>query len=302
MLSSTQTRPETQNGHGMAHATALALAFGTALTIDHLAGAHGNATRQANPEFYDQPCERAGQTLGVLPGCQSDGRLIFEDLSPLVTNANLVVTDYPKHGFNLDAICEGLGRALLAQRAERPSLLCQSMGGIVMRHFLHYAHDTGLAEQLGGFSTVVLDSSPFDANDIHLKYRFLLGAAHAGHRSWTADVLKQKSVAKQEGGWKNARLSAIHGQGKFMHSRHPRGPLPNIMDRVVYVQGSSDHVINTEVAAGKYLSVTPEGKGHVFIDHERPEHSHTAGVLHMPYLLGHIGLNRNTAQFDLVHV
>lgn len=291
MLSSTQTRPEIQNGHGMAHATAMALAFGTALTIDHLAGAHGNATRQSNPEFHVQPSERARQTLGVLPGCQSDGKLFFNELSPLVRNANLVVAEYPQHGFNVEAVCEGLGKALVAQRKERPSLLCESIGGMVMNHFLRYAHETGVAEKLGGFGKIVLDSSPFDIHDVGLRYRGLLLGARLAKSSWSTNYLKPH-VTRAFGthSWDETHVGAIWGQARFMHSHQPTEQLPDIMDSLIIVQGPADHIINTEVAAGKYLSIAPEGKGHLFTDYSRKPHTHCANTSQLPYLIRKAGI------------
>jgi len=296
MLSSIQKSPETHDGHGLALATLVTV--GAALTLDQFIGTHDNSHREANPEFHFID-NNAEMTVAVLPGCQSDGRMLLKELQPQLHNANIIMTDYPKHGFNLEAVCEGLAKVIIEERAYRTAILGISMGGMVTRHFLHYAEQTGLAEQIGGFSNIVLDSSPYDARDIKFGYRFLLGAAKAGQSSWTADYLKQLSLARKDSSIKNAHISAIHGQGKFMHSRHPRGPLPDIFDRLTYIQGPDDHVINTQVAAGKYLADSPQPKSHYFIDNDRPDHSHTAEAPHYPYLLSHLGIRSPAPDYNL---
>ena len=269
---------------GLKPGRAVEVALGTAFTLDQLFGARSSAIRRTNPEFYTARPDGARHTLGVLPGCQSDGKAFFDQLVPRTPNTALVTVDYPKHGFNIEAICEGLAKQLLAARAERPSLLCQSMGGIVMRHFLEYAQSTGVAEQLGGFSNIVLDSSPFDQQDVRTKYRLLLDAAAVGHTSWTADHIKRLINRP------TVNLDTIHGQGNFIRAVHPTGPLPDIMDAVYYIQGHKDSVINTEQAALKYADVTPHGKFELVTDTSRPEFSHTADVPHYGFELRYAGV------------
>lgn len=293
MLSSIQTSPETHNGHGL---VLFGLAtVGAAFTADQFIGTHDNSRRGAKPEFHviDRGAET---TVAVLPGCQSDGTMLLQEMAPELQHNNIIITDYPKHGFNVEAVCEGLAKTLVEQRAHRPALLGISMGGMVMRHFLHYAQQTGLAEQTGGFSNIVLDSSPYDIHDVHPRYRLLLSAAKAGQHSWMADYLKHLTLAHKESAMKNAHISAIHGQGKFMYSRHPKG-FPDIFDRFTYVEGPADHVINTNVAAGKYLGDVPQPKSHYFTDHDRAEHTHTADANHHAYLYKHLGLKVT----DMVH-
>lgn len=298
MPSSIQKSPEIHSGHGLAVATLATV--GATMLVDQVLGAHGNTSRHSEPGFHTSDTAFE-QTVAVVPGCQSDGELLYNELSPLFTNVNLIVTDYPKHGFDVKAICEGLAQTLIEKRAERPALLGISMGGMVLRHFLHYAEQTGAAKQLGGFGRVVLDSSPYDARDISLRHRFLLGTAWLTQFSYTADHLKQRSLAHADHNFKRAHISAIHGQGKFMHGRHPKGPLPDIMESVTYVQGPRDHVINTNIAARKYLADIPQGKGHYFTDEDRHEHQHTATPANFPFLIKHLGLNAvQSAEYELL--
>lgn len=283
MLSSTQKRTSKPIIRGVETGFAAALVVGTAFTLDHFFGAHETATRRTNPEFYTAR-QGARHTLGVLPGCQSDGRLFLEKLRPFAPDTTLVGVDYPKHGFDQEAVCEGLAKQLIAARAERPSLLCQSMGGMVMRHFMEYAEATGVAEKLGGFGAIVLDSSPFDGHDIRKSYRLLLEAASVGRTSWAADHIK-RLINRPD-----TPLDTIHGQGSFMNAQHPDGPLPDIMDAVYYIQGPHDHVINTPQAAQKYANISPLGKFQVITDLSRPEHSHTADVAHYGFELRFAGI------------
>ncbi len=291
MLSSTQKRThQIPLTHGLRSSGVAAIAFGTAFTLDHLIGAHESQTRRTNPEFYTDSQPGRQHTLGILPGCQIDGKALFGRLLLHTPETNLIVTDYPKRGFDVEAICEGLAKQLLKVRAERPSLLCQSMGGMVVRHFMEYADRTGLAEKVGGFDTIILDSSPFDDSDIHRRYTTLLGAAAAGQNSWAANHIKPLIMQHGHGWSAHTPLSAVVSQGNFMHAEHPNEQIPDIAGRIVYVHGpSADPVIDTEQAIHKYEQLFGN-RFEAVVDMNRPPHSHTAGTPQIDFLLSHANI------------
>jgi hypothetical protein len=251
-----------------------------AYELDHHLGDHDNVTRRASPEFYVNHPDDAWQTLGVLPGCQIDSKRYFDSLLSFTTDTHLVVTAYPEHSFDVEQVCEGLANNLLRSRIERPSLLCQSMGGIVMRHFLDYCQTQGVTEKLGGFGSIVMDSSPFDGQDIHRQSRLLLKAAGFARSSKVLDKAKRVSMLA----WDKSNMSAgahldtIYAEGKFIDDTHPTNALPDIMDSVYYVHGSNDFVINTDQASRKYEHISPAGKFYDILDSSRPERSHTASM------------------------
>ena len=284
MLDSIQKHSENLLKHP---GSVVAVALGTtALTLDHFFGIHESHSRRNNPEFYAvRPGVRALGALAILPGCQTDGENYFETIRSRLPDRTVVGVDYPKHGFDIEQVCEGLADNLLRARVEHPSLLCQSMGGMVMRQFMQYADQTGLAERVGGFGTVVLDSSPFDSSDIRTSYQVLLTAASAGHYSWAADHLKRKVYSSLRGSGANAHLDTIYGEGRYMKRMHDDQPLPAIMDRVIYVHGPYDPVINSDQAVVKYEAVAPADTFLRIVDERRPASSHTAGGPHLDTLL-----------------
>lgn len=284
MLDSIQKHSE----HILRHPSGVvAVALGTtALTLDHFFGAHESRSRRHDPEFYAaRPNIRALGALAILPGCQTDGQQYFQAVRARLPEATLVGLDYPKHGFDIEQVCEGLADNLIRARAEHPSLLCQSMGGMVMRQFMQYADQTGLADRVGGFGTVVLDSSPFDSSDIRTSYQVLLTAASTGRYSWAADHLKRKIYDSVRGSEANAHLDTIYSEGRYMKQMHDTQPLPAIMDRVVYVHGTHDPVINSNQAALKYETVAPKSTFTKIVDEARESPSHTASGPHLDTLL-----------------
>lgn len=287
MLTSTQKRSQIPNNFEKGIVPVLAV--GAAFTIDQLFGAHGNATRRTNPEFHTARLNQgARHTLGVLPGCQTNGRMFFDSLVPLTPNTKLIATDYPEHTFNVEAVCAGLANQLIKNRAERPALLCESMGGIVMRHFLHYAQQTGVAEKVGGFGPIVLDASPFDLEDVSEHHKRLLNmASSAGVRSsMTLDFLKRQIYSHVKGPMSaGAHLDTISAEGQFMGQTHPDGPLPDIMEAIHYVHGPSDHVVDTNRALARYQAIAPAGKFFAVQDTLRAPGEHTALYEHQPLLL-----------------
>ncbi len=283
MLDSIQKHSE----HLLKHpGSVVAVALGTtALTLDHFFGIHESHSRRHSPEFYtDSPRTRALGALAILPGCQTDGENYFQMVRSRMSGSTVIGVDYPKHGFDIEQVCEGLADSFLQARVEHPSLLCQSMGGMVMRQFMQYADQTGLADRVGGFGTVVLDSSPFDSSDIRTSYQVLLTAASAGHYSWAADHLKRRVYSSLRGSGANAHLDTIYSEGRYMKRMHDDQPLPAIMERVVYVHGPYDPVINSDQAAAKYEAVAPTSTFMRIID-ERPMSSHTASGPHLDTLL-----------------
>ncbi len=292
MLSSTQKHSQIPNNFEKGLMPVLAV--GTVFAIDQIFGAHSNATRRTTPEFHTAHLNQgARHTLGVLPGCQTNGRLFFESLAKVTPNTKLIATDYPEHTFNVEAVCEGLAKQLVKNRAERPALLCESMGGIVMRHFLHYAQQTGVAEKLGGFGPIILDASPFDLQDVHDSHKRLLTMASSkGVRSsMTLDFLKRQIYSHVAGPMSaGAHLDTIRSEGLFMGQSHPDGSLPDIMDAVYYVHGPSDHVVNTNCALPRYQAITPAHKFFAIEDTLRQPGEHTAGERQLPLLLHYAGI------------
>lgn len=292
MLNSTQKHIPIPNSLEKGFVSALAV--GTAIGIDQFLGTRGNAARRTVPEFHTTRLdENTPYALGVLPGCQTNGRLFFESLIPLTPDTKLITTDYPEHRFNIEAVCEGLAKQLVQNRIERPALLCESMGGIVMRHFLHYADQMGVAEKLGGFSAVVLDSSPFDYDDVRESSKRLATAASAtGIRtSHTFDFLKRHIYGHFAGHMSaDAHLDTIRSETLFMQQQHPDGPLPDIMDSIYYIHGPFDHVINTDTAAPRYQAIAPSGKFQEIVHESRRHGDHTASITQLDFVLSYAGV------------
>lgn len=277
-----------------------AAAFG-AYELDHYFGVHSNEERRVNPIFHTSRPDDAEKTLGVLPGCQIDGKRYFDSLGGFVTDANLVVVEYPEHGFDTEQICEGMANQLLFAKAERPSLLCTSMGGIVMRDFLNYCEDYDITDKLGGFGTIVLDSSPFDGHDIKPAYRALLTAAGVAKNSRLLDAAKRFSMRT----WNKSNMSAdahldtIYAEGEYIDAASSPQPLPDIMDMVYYVAAANDSVINTDQAAEKYVKIAPYGKFQYFTDYNRPARMHTARMQDFRFELNLMNLRKEPVETDI---
>jgi hypothetical protein len=291
MLNSTHKSNEILKHTSLA-TTGIAVAAG-AFMLDQIWGFRGNTKRRSYPTFHPARLDQGQHTIGVLPGCQTNSRLFFQALDPLTPNSKLIVTDYPEHTFNIEAICENLSKRLIAARAEKPSLLNQSMGGIVMRHFLHYAEQMGVAEKLGGFGSIVLDSSPFDYADVRKGSKRLATAASLPviRTSRTVDLLKPPIYGRIAGKMSAAaHLDTIRAETMFMQQSHPDGPLPDVMDNVFYIHGPYDHVVNTATAAPRYEAITPFGKFNQVLHEARPYGDHTVGMSQLNFVLAYAGV------------
>jgi hypothetical protein len=267
------------------------IAVGT-VALDILWGKLGNTNRRTYPAFHTTNRTNNDSTLGVLPGCQTSAELFFKALKHQTPNAQLVVTDYPEHTFGIEQICEEFGNQLIKARAERPSIYCQSMGGIVVRHFLHYAYQSGVAEKLGGINSIVLDSSPFDYEDVRDGSKHLATAASLFRASHTFDFLKRqiyRPIAGQMSA--GAHLDTIRAETAFMRQTHPDGPLPDIMEKVFYLHGSYDHVVNTDTAVPRYEAITPANKFHEVLHADRKHGDHTADTSQFDFVLAYAGIS-----------
>jgi len=262
------------------HPGALAVtALGTAaLTTDFLLGTRESHARRSAPEFYITGPARSLGTIALARGCQTDGKNYLRQVQRRARRYTVVGSDYGKHGpIGGEEFCEGLGKSLKEAGAERPSFVCQSMGGIaIMREFVEYADQTGLAEDLGGFHNIVLDSSPFDRSDVRGPYRALLIGATATHLNWSLDHLKLKVCKTLHKPGADAHLDTIHHEGKYMKSLGEPRLLPAIMDNVIYINSPYDNVINSDQAAAKYEAITPKGRFAHIVDTSRAAPSHTA--------------------------
>lgn len=283
MLNSTQTRSE----HLLRNPGLVAAGLGTsALAADFFFGIRESRTRRSHPEFHIARRNRAMGALVAMPGCQTDGKNYFRMIRERARGATVVGVDYPKHGrFVEEEIFEGLANSLIEARAEHASFICQSMSGKAIRGFMRYADQTGVAERLGGFGTIVLDASPYDRDDVRKQYRTLLTTASALHLNWTANHLKRRVSKALHKPGDGAHLDTIHYEGKFMKDTGGLRPLPAIMDRIVYVQSPYDHVINSDQAVAKYEQVTPDGLFTHIVDWSRDAPSHTATDKHLDRLV-----------------
>lgn len=264
-----------------------------AIAIDQLLGMYGNSRRRSHPDFLPAHLEADHHTLAVLPGCQTNSQMFLKALEPRTPNSKLIVTDYPEKKFNIEQICENLSDRLIMARAEKPALFCQSMGGIVMRHFLRYADQMGTAEKLGGFGNIVLDASPFDYSDVRESSKLLATAASAPmiRTSRIVDFLKPHVYGRIAGQMSAAaHLDTIRSETKFMQQHHPDTSLPDVMDAVYYIHGPFDHVVNTDKALSRYRDVTPHGKFTSVLHETRKHGDHTVDMSQLEFVLGYAGI------------
>ncbi len=266
------------------HGGLATLGIGMAVAFDHLAGGHELHQLRTEPNYYvSQP--DAKNELIVLAGCQMDGRRLSERYQAHKPNTRLVVADYPQTGLNIEQFCEGLANTLRDMRAERSNIVCHSMGGIVVRHFLEYANSTGLTDQMGGFGKVVLDDPIHDARDIRWPYNALLRGSIAMQHSWAADHIKHFVTAHDSGFSANAHIATAADQGHFILAPHPKGNYEDIVEATYFVHGpGGDHVANTLQSLYKFRDRF--GSGLIELtDNRRTAGSHTAGPQHLDYLL-----------------
>lgn len=298
MLTQTQIRPHIPNSPEILGGGIAALGMGAVLSIDRLQGTRAIREFRTNPEFYTADNNHAGETLGFLPGCQVDGRSVFTRLSRYAENQNIIVAGYPERTFNIEQVCEGLGREIIERRAHKPNFICQSMGGIVMRHFLDYAHSSGIADYTEGFGNIVLDDPIHDYDDVQRTYHVLLRAATSTRGSWIIDKLKptvMSHVNKRGDSFStHTHLETIASEGSFIMRRdHPNDNYDDLVESVHYIHGpSGDRVARTEQALRKYMTNFPT-KLHEVVDDNRAPMSHTAEEAELPTLLhyasrGHI--------------
>lgn len=271
------------------HPGALAItALGTAaLTTDFFLGTRESHTRRSMPEFFIASPAKSLGTIALARGCQTDGKNYLRQVRRRARGFTVVGSDYGKRGpIGGEEFCEGMGKSLKEAGAERPSFVCQSMGGIaIMREFVDYADQTGLAEELGGLGRIVLDSSPFDRSDVRGRYRALLVGATAFHYNWSLDHLKLKVCETLHKPGADAHLDTIHHEGKYMRSLGDPRPLPAIMEGVIYINSPYDNVINSDQAAAKYEAITPEGRFMHVVDTARESPSHAARDEHLDTLI-----------------
>jgi pimeloyl-ACP methyl ester carboxylesterase len=284
MLNHIQKYEQIFKEHPFLEGTLATAALG-ALTLDQFAGNKQAKIDRTEPSFHSTDND-SSHALVVLPGCQMDGEVLFNQLAPLAPNSKLIVADYPRQGFDIEAVCEGLAQQLKENKITKPSFLCHSMGGMVMRHFTEYAEKTGLLNLTEGLGNIVLDAAPFDAQDIRPRYRLLLKAVGMAQKSWAINHIKPLFLSRGHGWSAYTPLGAIHGQGKFMVGEHPTVHLDMHAESVSYFHGATlDPVIDTYQSIQKPWTANPANLK-VFQDSERPAGSHTADLEQMGTLIG----------------
>lgn len=290
MLHPIQTRVHIPNSPEILGGSIAAVGMGAVLSLDRLQGSRARREFRAHPEFYTAEEPNAGETLGFLPGCQVNGRSVFNRVRSHVENQDIIVAGYPERSFDIEQICEGLGRELMNQRANKPNFICQSMGSIVMRHFLEYARINGISERTEGFGNIVFDDPIHDYTDVQPKYRLLLKAATSTRNSWIIDQLKpsvMSHITKRVDSFSNdTHLETIASQGSFiMRTDHPNGVYDDLVESVYYIHGpSGDKVARTQQALQKYRANFPT-KLIEIVDQDRAPLSHTAEEAELPTLL-----------------
>lgn len=281
MLTQTQIRPHLSNSPEILGGGIAALGVGAVLSIDQLHGSRVRRELRDYPEFYTTQSNDMEETLGFLPGCQVDGRAVFSRLARHVDEHNIIVAGYPERNFDIEQVCEGLGRELINQRANKPNFICQSMGGIVMRHFLEYARSSGLSEYTEGLGNIVLDDPIHDYSDVQKTYHLLLRAASSTRGSWVVDKLKPTVMAhvirRGDSFSNNTHLETIASEGAFiMRQDHPNGNYDDLVESVIYIHGpQGDRVARTQQALDKYQHNFPTKLQEV-VDDSRAPLSHTA--------------------------
>lgn len=305
MLTQTQIRPHLSNSPEILGGGIAALGVGAVLSIDQLHGSRVRRELRDYPEFYTTQSNDMEETLGFLPGCQVDGRAVFNRVQRHVNDQNIIVAGYPERKFDIEEVCEGLGRELINRRVNKPNFICQSMGGLVLLHFIDYAESSGLTEHTEGFGNIVLDDPIHDYSDVQKKYHLLLRAATSTRNSWMIDKLKpsvMSRLTKREDGFStNTHLETIASEGAFiMRKDHPTANYDHLVESVTYVHGpSGDRVARTQQALEKYTRNFPS-KLNEIIDAARAPQSHTAEESELVTLLRYAGrkpiLSQSTGQ------
>lgn len=288
MLNPTQTRVHIPNNPEILGGGIAAVGMGAVLSLDRLQGSRAVREFRSYPDFYTAD-NNAAETLGLLPGCQTDGELEFDQLRSGSFNQNLVVADYPEKNFDIKQVCRGLGDAFLRLEARKPNIICKSTGGIVVRHFLEYAQESGLAEQLDGFGSIVLDDAIHDASDVRLAYRALVKGATLTRNSWVVDRLKPQimsHIAGKDSFSNRAHVETVASEGAFINrTDHPDGDYSHLVESVYFIHGpAGDRVAKTTDAVRKFHANFP-GKLVEVVDTDRAPLSHTGGKHELPLLL-----------------
>lgn len=275
-----------QHSPDLLHGGTLALGLGMAVAVDHFASSHDLHALRTEAQFHTQHHPDNTETIVVLPGCQMNGKKLFDTVAPMARNANLIVADYPDRGFNIEQVCAGVAAELRTMRTERPNIICQSMGGLVLRHFLEYAEDTGLADQTEGFGSIVLDDALHDSRDIRPTYSMLLRGARAARNSWCADHIKPLLMTKSTGFSTQSHVITAADQGEFiLHGPHPNGNYQSLVEQSYFVHGpAGDKVVKTDQSLLKFRGNFGPTMREITDQHRSPK-SHTAGAEHTPLLL-----------------
>ncbi len=278
-----------------------AVLAGALLATDFAKGYYEASQRRTNTELCANNLMNADRTLLWEVGCAQEGKEAYSQLVQRTSGVNIIATRLPEKSpsgtIDEDEASMVTLEKLLETGAWHPDIVAESRAALNVVRLLQVAHRTGIAEQLGGFGTVVFNASPHDGNDITPSRSRWLNGAIGLQYSATAERLKQRVLqGTTHSSLGRTPLTKTAAEGRSIRRAPAVNPIPPIIDKLIYVRGQyHDPTVYAAQAAEKWRADAPAGTFEEYIDLSRTVGTHIGNGERFDLLLELVGVVPNTA-------